>query len=129
MRAPLLGARGPPGGVEWVRAVRARVGAGISEPAKRLGGDQLATGTAIAPRYHLDAFRAHRGSRLPEAGVSPAAVAWPRSTEDVVSIVRFAAGAGLAIVPWGGGTGLMGGGRPPSDAVCFDLRAMRPGPS
>ena len=101
------------------------MGASLSELAKRLSADQLATGTAIAPRYHLDAFRAHRGSRLPEAGVAPAAVAWPRSTEDVVSIVRFAAGAGLAIVPWGGGTGLMGGARPPSDAIVLDMRRMR----
>jgi len=101
------------------------VGASLSELAKRLGANQLATGTAIAPRYRLDAFRAHRGSRLPEAGVAPAAVAWPRSTEDVVSIVRFAAGAGLAIVPWGGGTGLMGGARPSSDAIVLDMRRMR----
>ncbi len=101
------------------------MGASLSDLAKRLGADQLATGGAIPPRYRLDAFRAHRGSHLPEDGVPPAAVAWPRSTEDVVSIVRFAADAGLAIVPWGGGTGLMGGARPSSDSVVVDMRRMR----
>lgn len=101
------------------------MGASLSGLANRLGADQLATGAAIPDRYRLDAFRAHRGSRLPEDGVPPAAVVWPRSTEDVVSIVRFAADAGLAIVPWGGGTGLMGGARPSSDAIVLDMRRMR----
>jgi alkyldihydroxyacetonephosphate synthase len=97
----------------------------FSALAALLGADQLATGSAIPPRYRLDAFRAHRGSRLPEAGVNPAAVVWPRSTEDVTSVVRFAADVGLSIVPWGGGTGLMGGARPSTDSVVLDLRRMR----
>ena len=101
------------------------MGARLSELADRLGADQIVTDSAIPPRYRLDAFRAHRGSRLPEVGVNPAAVAWPRSTEDVVSVVRFAAEAGLSVVPWGGGTGLMGGARPSSDSIVLDLRRMR----
>src|SRR5438128_11087639 len=82
-------------------------------------------GSAIPPRYRLDAFRAHRGSTLPEAGVNPAAVVWPGSTKDVSSVVRFAADAGLSIVPWGGGTGLMGGARPSTDSIVLDMRRMR----
>ncbi len=101
------------------------MGTGLADLADRLGADQIAMGTAIPYRYRLDAFRAHRGSRLPEDGVPPAAVVWPRSTEDVVSIVRFAGDAGFAIVPWGGGTGLMGGARPSSDAIVLDMRRMR----
>jgi alkyldihydroxyacetonephosphate synthase len=101
------------------------VDADLSDLAAHLGADQIATGRAVPPRYRLDAFRAHRGSRLPEAGVLPAAVVWPRSTEDVASVVRFAAAAGLPIVPWGGGTGLMGGARPSSDAIVLDMRRMR----
>jgi len=101
------------------------VGETFSELAKRLGADQIATGSAIPPRYRLDAFRAHRGSRLPEAGVDPAAVVWPRTKEDVSSVVRFAADAGLSIVPWGGGTGLMGGARPSADSIVLDMRRMR----
>lgn len=101
------------------------MGARFSELAERLGADQIAADSAISPRYRLDAFRAHRGSRLPEGGVTPAAVVWPRSTEDVSIVVRFAADAGLSIVPWGGGTGLMGGARPASDSIVLDMRRMR----
>ena len=39
----------------------------------------------------------------------PAAVCFPRSTEDVVAIVQAAAAAGVPIVPRGAGTGLSGG--------------------
>ena len=101
------------------------MGARFSELADRLGADQIVTDSAIPLRYRLDAFRAHRGSRLPEAGVTPAAVVWPRSTEDVSIVVRFAADAGLSIVPWGGGTGLMGGARPSTDSIVVDMRRMR----
>ena len=101
------------------------MGARFSELAERLGADQIAAESAIPPRYRLDAFRAHRGSRLPEGGVTPAAVVWPRSTEDVSVVVHFAADAGLSIVPWGGGTGLMGGARPSTDSIVLDMRRMR----
>ena len=39
----------------------------------------------------------------------PAAVCFPRSTDDVVAIVKAAAAAGVPIVPRGAGTGLSGG--------------------
>lgn len=38
-----------------------------------------------------------------------AAVACPASTEEVATIVRACAAAGVGIVPWGGGTGLVSG--------------------
>ncbi len=101
------------------------MGVNLSGLAERLGADRIAIGSAIPLRYRLDAFRSHRGSRLPAEGVSPAAVVWPRSTEEVASVVRFAADAGLPIVPWGGGTGLMGGARPSPDAIVADMRRMR----
>ena len=37
------------------------------------------------------------------------ALALPRNTDDVARIVRLAAAARVGIVPWGGGTGLVGG--------------------
>ena len=79
--------------------------------AERLSPHTLATGAAIPPLYRSDAFRAHRGSLLAEEPVSPAAVAWPRSTEELATVVRFAAAAGSGVVPWGSGTDLMGGAR------------------
>ncbi len=91
----------------------------------RLSASQVAIGAAVPPRYRLDTFRAHRGSRLPDDGPLPAAVVWPRSPEDVAAVIRSAKAAGLSVVPWGGGTGLMGGARPGSHSLVVDLRRMR----
>ena len=91
----------------------------------RLGPDRLWLGADIPPRYRSDAFRAHRGSPLAESAALPAAVVLPRSTEDVVAVLRFAATAGFSVVPWGGGTGLMGGARPRGDSILIDFERMR----
>lgn len=100
------------------------VHAATADLAKRLGADRVLSGDEIPARYRLDALRAHRGSRLPEAGVRPAAVVFPRSVDDVVRSVQFAREAGLNVVPWGGGTGLMGGARPGEGSVVLDMRPM-----
>jgi FAD/FMN-containing dehydrogenase len=62
---------------------------------------------------------------LAESAALPAAVVLPRSTEDVVAVLRFAATAGFSVVPWGGGTGLMGGARPRGDSILIDFERMR----
>ncbi len=91
----------------------------------RLGAAAVTIGAAVPPRYRSDAFRAHRGSRISDDGPSPAAVVWPRSAEDVAAVARFAKTASLSIVPWGGGTGLMGGARPGLHSLVIDFRRMR----
>ena len=72
------------------------------------------------------AFVASLAARLPEGSLRPAearyleeprgrwqglagAVALPRTTEQVAEVVRACAAARVGIVPWGGGTGLVGG--------------------
>jgi FAD/FMN-containing dehydrogenase len=72
------------------------------------------------------AFLATLAARLPEGSLRPAearyleeprgrwhglagAVALPRTTEQVAEVVRACAAAHVGIVPWGGGTGLVGG--------------------
>ena len=57
--------------------------------------------------YLVEARRLYRGAtRL---------VVRPASTAEVAAVVRICAEAGLAIVPQGGKTGLVGGGVPPED--------------
>ncbi len=80
---------------------------------------------AVPPRYRLDALRPHHGARVPEEGVSPAAVVFPIATEEVSATLRVTKELGFPIIAWGGGTGLMGGARPRSDSVVIDLRRMR----
>src|SRR5579884_4244480 len=58
------------------------------------------------------------------AGVVPAYVASPASTQEAAAVMRAAAEAGLAVVPRGAGTGF-GWGAPPSRCdLVVDLRAM-----
>lgn len=58
-------------------------------------------------------------------GASPLLL-MPRSTAEVQAIVRAAAAHGVALVPQGGNTGLVGGGIPPADgsAVLISLKRM-----
>lgn len=54
-----------------------------------------------------------------------AAVVRPASTEEVAEVVRLCAGAGVAVVPHGGNTGLVGGGVPRGGLVLSTERLNR----
>src|SRR5437773_3067240 len=110
---------------EYDRDLCGPVSADVSQLVERLGRSRVLTGSSIPPRYQTDAFRAHRGSLLEENRPPPAAVVLPPSVDEVVTVVRFVVEAGLKLVPWGGGTGLMGGARPTFDSIVLDLRNMR----
>src|SRR5688572_23159919 len=58
-------------------------------------------------------------------GASPA-ILQPDSTEAVAAIVSLAAAAGVALVPQGGNTSMVGGATPPEDgsALILSLRRM-----
>jgi FAD/FMN-containing dehydrogenase len=56
---------------------------------------------------------------------SPSAVYFPRSTEDVVELVRWARQQGKALVPSGGRTGLSGGAVAASGEVVVSMEKMR----
>jgi len=54
----------------------------------------------------------------------PAAVAWPRSVEEVVNIMRHADREMLAVIPRGAGTGMSGGSVPAKGALVLSLERM-----
>lgn len=56
-------------------------------------------------RSYFDLLRLRTG-RIPG---TPDAVVYPASTEDVVAILRIARGARLAVIPFGGGSSVVGG--------------------
>jgi glycolate oxidase len=56
--------------------------------------------------------------------VAPLAVAFAESTEDVASVVSFAAQNGLAVVPRGAGTGLSGGANSVANCIILSLERM-----
>ncbi|NTU42819.1 MAG: FAD-binding protein [Nitrospirales bacterium] len=56
----------------------------------------------------------------------PHAVAWPRNTDEVVKLTRFAAENNLSIIPRGAGTGMAGGSVPPQDrCIILSFEKMR----
>ena len=61
-------------------------------------------------------------SGLPET--SPLAVVRPRTTAEVATALRLCHAAGVAVVPQGGLTGLVGGGRAGSEEVALSLERM-----
>jgi glycolate oxidase len=54
----------------------------------------------------------------------PDLVVWPRSTADVVAVVRFAEAHGLAVVPRGAGTGYTGGSVPVAGGIALSFEEM-----
>ncbi|MCS6799259.1 MAG: FAD-binding protein [Myxococcota bacterium] len=80
--------------------------------------DRLAVSRDMWPRMQI-AVRAGRPAPHP-----PAAVVWPESTEQVANLVRFAIAHRIALVPFGGGSGVCGGIQPDPDAVVVDLKRM-----
>ncbi|MBM3523654.1 MAG: FAD-binding oxidoreductase [Alphaproteobacteria bacterium] len=84
----------------------------------RLGAAGILTEPDTTGRYLVDWRGAYRGAAL--------CVARPASTEEVAFVVRSCVERGIAIVPQGGNTGLVGGGIPRSDdrAVLLSLERM-----
>src|SRR5450432_2985982 len=66
--------------------------------------DRIAYARDLWPRHHL-AIRAGTKLRAPSPN-GPACIAWPRNTEEVVSLVKWARKAGISLVPFGAGSGV-----------------------
>lgn len=56
--------------------------------------------------------------------VSPSAVAWPQSTDDVVKILTFAHSNDVPVIPRGAGSGMTGGSVPSKGALVLSLEKM-----
>ena len=54
----------------------------------------------------------------------PHAVVWPESEREVAAVVRFANNQGMAIIPYGGGSGVCGGAVPLRGGITIDLKRM-----
>jgi alkyldihydroxyacetonephosphate synthase len=93
--------------------------------AEALGADRVAEDPSSRDAHRLDYwFLAHLRAFQGRGGAGPACVVKPRSTEEVATAVRTAQRYGVAIVPYGGGSGVLGGAVPPDGALVIDLRAM-----
>ena len=80
----------------------------------------LVARNAVA-EYARDSLRPHRGyQQLSRVARHPLVVARPDSTEQVAALMKLANQARVAVVPYGGGSGLMGG--------AVDHEIGKPGP-
>ena len=94
-----------------------------------VGEDNLRTDRESRLRHaggksYLDLLRRREG----DASEAPDAVAAPGSTEETAALLRACSDAGVVVVPFGGGTSVVGGltGGDPADRPCItvDLRRM-----
>src|SRR5262245_15764040 len=90
-----------------------------------LGPTQVLSEAPQLALYRLDGLRPSRGYRNRQRlGVIPGCVVRPRHTAEVQALVRWAKSAHVALVPYGGGTGLMGGAMADGDSVLIDFKDM-----
>lgn len=92
--------------------------------ARRFPGRVLTEPEDLA-RYAADALAAARAHRSGfRADVLPAAVFRPADVEEVCAFLAWAQEEGVPVVPFGGGSGVMGGAVAVPGAVTLDLRAL-----
>jgi alkyldihydroxyacetonephosphate synthase len=92
---------------------------------RELEADRVLDDPAALEAHRLDYWiLAHLRSRQGRLGPGPACVVRPRTTPEVATAVRAAQRHKVAVVPYGGGSGVLGGAVPPPGALVIDLRAM-----
>ena len=101
--------------MDLVRAIRDVVGIEASDRAP----DRVAYARDLWPRHHI----AVRDGRI--APHRPAAIAWPETTEQVASLVRFCGQEKVSIVPFGAGSGVCGAVLPSPSTLVVDLKKMK----
>ena len=90
-----------------------------------VGEENVLTGDYDLDRYSGDALTPSRAFGAEDAFNHLAdAVALPGSTEEVSKIVKLAAAVGMPIVPYGGGTGVMGGALPIRGGLVVSMQRM-----
>jgi FAD/FMN-containing dehydrogenase len=90
-----------------------------------LGPTQVISDTNQLELYRLDGLRPSRGYRdRGRLGRKPECVVRPQNTSDVRALVQWANTAHVPLVPYGGGTGLMGGAMTDGGGVLIDFRDM-----
>jgi alkyldihydroxyacetonephosphate synthase len=93
--------------------------------ARELGADRVAEDAATLAAHRMDYWiLAHLRARQGRLGGGPASVVRPRATAEVATVLRLAQRHGVAVVPFGAGSGVVGGATPPEGALVVDLSAM-----
>jgi alkyldihydroxyacetonephosphate synthase len=97
---------------------------GIAELRRRLGTERVRTDTAAIETHLHDQWVISILRVIERRSAAPAAVVWPRSTDDVAAVLEVAEAERVPVVPFGAGSGVCGGAVAPSGAWIIDLRDM-----
>ena len=90
-----------------------------------LGPEHVLTATETCAAFARDALRPHRGfAEMLTLEQPPVAVVQPGSTEEVVRLVTLARQHRTPLVPYGGGSGLMGGALSVRPGIVVDLKRL-----
>jgi len=93
--------------------------------ASEIGADRLVTDEAELAAHRTDYWiLAHLRRREGRLASPPVAVVQPRNPAEVAAVVKLARKHGTPIVPYGGGSGVVGGATPEDGALVIDLRRM-----
>ncbi len=97
----------------------------ISALQDALGPEYVLTATETCAAFARDALRPHRGfAEMTTLEQPPVAVVQPGSTEEVVRLVTIARQHHTPLVPYGGGSGLMGGALSVRPGIVVDLKRL-----
>ena len=97
----------------------------IGSLARALGLDNVSTDPAQLDRYSTDAltpFRAFRAAACLQRTAD--VVVYPHSVQQVVEVVKLASSHKVPVVPYGGGTGVMGAALPVRGGIVMDLKGL-----
>ena len=97
----------------------------IESLAQALGHDNVLTHEDDLDRYSTDALTPARAFRAaPSLQKTADAVVVPRSVQQVSDVVKLASAYKVPIVPYGGGTGVMGAALPVRGGIVVDLKGL-----
>src|SRR5262245_48371535 len=97
----------------------------ISALQELFGSEYILTSPETRATFTRDALRPHRGfATMATLEQRPIAVVQPGSTAEVVRLIALARQHHVSLVPYGGGSGLMGGALSIRPGIVVDMKRM-----
>lgn len=93
----------------------------------RLGADKVSTASQDLHAYRRDMWAREllAVAAAQPAGVLPAAVVWPSSTDELQAVVELALAHHVSLTPFGAGSGVTGGATPSAGSLVVDCKRLR----
>ncbi|MCH8186985.1 MAG: FAD-binding oxidoreductase, partial [Chloroflexi bacterium] len=97
----------------------------VSDLGRIVGPGAVSTDTGLLERFGGDALGVYRAfSAAPRLDATAGVLVWPSKTAEVSRVLRFAQRHSVPVVPYGGGTGVMGAATPVQDCIVLNLQRM-----